>query len=113
MSESEDARIAKTEALFRDVNERVAERAGEFAAEEAEFVCECADPNCTHRIPASLAEYHKVRCEGDLFLVVDGHEEATDKERVVERRARFNVLRKLRELGALARRMNPRAEPGQ
>ena len=34
-------------------------------------------------------------------------------ERVVERRPRFNVVRKLRELGALARRMNPRTEPAQ
>ena len=108
MAESED-RIAKTEALFREVNERVAEKAGDFAADEAEFVCECADPNCTHRIPASLDEYEQVRAEGDLFLVVDGHEEAPDVERVVARERRFNVVRKLRELGALARRLNPRA----
>ena len=112
MTELED-RIANTEALFREVNERVAERATAFAADEAEFVCECADPSCTHRIPASLAEYEEVRAEGDLFLVVEGHEEAADMERVVERRPRFNVVRKLRQLGALARRMNPRTEPAQ
>jgi hypothetical protein len=112
MGEAED-RIAKTEALFREVNERVAERAAEFDADEAEFVCECADPACTHRIAASLAEYEEVRAEGDTFLVVDGHEEAADIERVLSREGRFNVVRKVRALGVLARRLNPRAEPVQ
>jgi hypothetical protein len=108
-----EARIAKTEALFREVNERVAERAEEFGAEEAEFVCECSDATCTHRIPAALAEYEEVRSEGDLFLVVDGHEDAPDIERIVAREGRFNVVRKVRELGALVRRLDPRAEPAQ
>jgi hypothetical protein len=108
-----ETRIAKTEALFREVNERVAERAAEFDADDAEFVCECGDPACTHRIPASLDEYEQVRAEGDLFLVAEGHEEAPDVERVVAREGRFNVVRKVRELGALVRRLNPRAEPAQ
>ncbi|MDX6503255.1 MAG: hypothetical protein QOE29_380 [Gaiellaceae bacterium] len=113
MGQAEDARIATTEALFREVNERVAERAEEFSADEAEFVCECADPACTHRIAASLDEYEEVRAEGDLFLVVDGHEERPDVERVVAHEGRFNVVRKLRQLGVLVRRLNPRAEPAQ
>jgi hypothetical protein len=32
-------RIAQTEALFRDVNERIAETAQRFESGEAEFVC--------------------------------------------------------------------------
>jgi hypothetical protein len=112
MHEAEQ-KMAKTEALFREVNERVAERAAEFYANEAEFVCECADPTCTHRIAASLAEYEEVRAEGDTFLVVDGHEEEPHVERVVAREPRFTVVRKVRELGALVRRLNPRAEPVQ
>ena len=42
-------RRARTEALFRDVNERIAESAERFSADSAEFVCECADPGCAHR----------------------------------------------------------------
>jgi len=70
-------RRATTEAISRDVNERVAESAEHFAAGRTEFVCECADPNCTHRVPASLTEYEQVRAEPTTFLVVPGHEQTT------------------------------------
>ena len=42
MNENEQ-RIARAEALFRDVNERIAESAQRFESEEAAFVCECAE----------------------------------------------------------------------
>jgi hypothetical protein len=113
MGAVEDARVAKTEALFREVNERVAERAEEFDAETAEFVCECADPTCTKRIAASLDDYEDVRAEGDTFLVVNGHVERADLERVVARQDGFQVVQKLRELGVLVRRLDPRANPAQ
>jgi hypothetical protein len=45
---------ARTEALFRDVNERIAESALRFDASATQFVCECADPTCTHRLEATL-----------------------------------------------------------
>jgi hypothetical protein len=41
--------MAKTESLFRDVNERIATAAGQFGSDDAEFVCECADPTCVER----------------------------------------------------------------
>ena len=110
MTETGDRRIARTEALFREVNERVAERASGFQAGEVEFVCECGDPACTERIRTTLEEYEEVREEGDTFLVVKGHEEAPHLERVVERGGRFNVVRKLHELGELVRRLNPRGD---
>jgi hypothetical protein len=113
MGAVEDARVAKTEALFREVNERVAERAEEFESETAEFVCECADPTCTKRIPAALHEYEEVRAEGDQFLVAPGHEARPDMERVVTRVDGFQVVRKLRGLGAIVRRMDPRSEGAQ
>src|SRR5262249_45899908 len=53
---NDNERRATTEALFRDVNERIAESAERFDAGGSEFVCECSDPNCTHRVAASLAE---------------------------------------------------------
>ena len=75
-------------------------------------MCECADPMCTQRIAASLAEYEEVRAEGDTFLVVDGHVERADLERVVARQDGFKVVRKLRELGALVRRLEPARRTG-
>ena len=87
-------RRATTEALFRDVNERIAESAERFDATGTEFVCECSDPNCTHKVPASLAEYEQVREHPATFLVAPGHEH-TDIEQVVSDRGRFRVVEKV------------------
>jgi hypothetical protein len=102
---------AQTEALFRDVNERIAESAERFDAETAEFVCECADPNCTHRIETTLVHYEEVRSDATRFLLVPGHEE-TDIERVVQRRPRLAVVEKFESVVAkTVRRLDPRANP--
>ena len=53
---NDQERRATTEALFRDVNERIAESTERFDAGRTEFVCECSDPNCTHPVHATLAE---------------------------------------------------------
>lgn len=89
-------RRATTEALFRDVNERIAESAERFDADGTDFVCECSDPNCTHRVSASLAEYEGVRADSATFLVAPGHEEE-DIERVVAARGRFNIVEKFHQ----------------
>lgn len=102
---------ARTEALFRDVNERIAESAERFSAEEAEFVCECSDPNCTHRIETTLEHYDEIRSEPTQFLLVPGHEDP-QIERVVQRRPRLAVVRKFEAVVARAvRDLDPRAEP--
>jgi hypothetical protein len=94
---NEQERRATTEALFRDVNERIAESAEHFdeRAPESGFVCECSDPNCTHRVSASLSEYEEVRAEPTTFLVAPGHEE-DDIELVIADQGRFRVVEKIR-----------------
>jgi hypothetical protein len=67
--------IARTESLFREVNERIAESAERFYATGTDFVCECGDPRCTKRVHASLAQYERVREDGKAFLLVPGHED--------------------------------------
>ena len=102
---------ARTEALFRDVNERIAESAERFDASSTEFMCECADPSCTHRLEATSGEYEQVRSDGARFMLVPGHEH-DDVERIVERRRHFNVVEKVQStVRATVRRLNPRAEP--
>jgi hypothetical protein len=99
---------ARTEALFRDVNERIAESAERFAAESTQFVCECADPGCTHRLEATLNEYEEVRSDGATFMLAPGHEH-TDIERVVARKNDFNVVEKVQTtVREIVRRLNPR-----
>jgi hypothetical protein len=101
---------AKTEAVFRDVNERIAESAERFASQGAEFVCECADPECTDRIETSLDQYEAVRQDPTTFLLVNGHEDPKI-EHVVQRHRRFSVVRKFEHVVArTVRRLDPRAE---
>ena len=102
---------AHTESLFRDVNERIAESAQRFEADSTQFVCECADPYCTHRLEATLDEYEEVRADGATFVLVPGHEH-DDIERVVERKGRFNVVEKVQStVRETVRRLDPRANP--
>ena len=103
----EQSRRATTESLFRNVNERIAESAERFDADRTQFVCECADANCTHRVEASLSEYEEVRAHAARFLIADGHEQP-DIEQIVERRPRFNVVEKV---GASVRRTVERLDP--
>jgi hypothetical protein len=100
-------RVAKNEALFRDVNERIAESAERFDADDAEFVCECADARCAERIETSLETYEDVRSDGAQFLVKPGHEDERF-ERVVSRRPTFRVVEKIETVGRIARRLDPR-----
>jgi hypothetical protein len=100
---------ARTEALFRDVNERIAESAQRFDASSTQFVCECADPRCTHRLEATLDEYEEVRADGATFMLAPGHEH-TDIERVIDAsRARFHIVEKVQAtVRRTVRRLNPR-----
>lgn len=106
----EALRIARTESLFRDVNERIAETAERLGADDARFVCECADADCGEQIHASLDEYEDVREDGVHFLVAPGHEEA-QYEQVLKRRRGYQVVAKIKDrlLARVARRLDPRA----
>ena len=107
----EKVRRAQTEALFRDVNERIAESAERFDVESTEFICECADATCADRVEATLDEYEEVRADATTFLLVPGHSHA-DIERVVEDRGRFHVVEKMHKaVRATVKRLDPRAEP--
>jgi hypothetical protein len=106
----EETQIARTESAFRSVNEGIAETAQLFGSDEAEFICECADAECQHRVPAAVDEYEEVRSDGTQFLVVEGHEKPK-YERVVKRRRGYAVVRKLgRRLAAAVRARDPRTD---
>lgn len=106
----DNVKRARTESLFRDVNERIAESALRFEADTTQFVCECADPNCTHRLKVTLEEYEDVRSDGATFVLEPGHEQK-DIERVVDRRGRFHVVEKVQKtVRATVQRLNPRPD---
>jgi hypothetical protein len=109
LNSSEGEKIARNESLFREVNERIAESAERFDADETRFVCECADPACTERVDATLEEYEQVRKDGATFLVVNGHEDAR-AEAVVHAEGDRAVVEKQHPLvEPLVRELDPRA----
>jgi hypothetical protein len=103
-------RIAKTEALFRNVNEGIREASDRLESELADFICECGDSTCTEHIRVPLEEYEHVRGNATRFVVRPGHVKGPI-ERVVERRHNYAVIEKLdRVVARIARRLNPRPE---
>ena len=105
------AEIARNEAFFRAVNEGIAEASERFESEEAEFLCECGDDRCTHRIEVPLEEYERVRQSPTRFLVKRGHV-LPEVEEVVRRRQRYAIVEKVDRVAArVVRRLNPRARP--
>lgn len=110
MTTEEEARIARTESVFRHVNERIAEAAGRFESGDAEFVCECADAECHERIEAPLEEYEDVRSEPTQFLVAEGHEFPAYEHVRRQRRGYLIVQKATQGLVRAVRRSDPRAE---
>jgi hypothetical protein len=101
-----EERAARNEALFREVNERVASLAGGGATESG-FVCECSDAACVERLHLARDEYHAVRQNPRGFILVPGHEGAF--ERVVERHETYVVVEKLGDAGRISEQHDPRA----
>jgi hypothetical protein len=103
---------ARTEAIFREVNEAIAKTAESFEAEEADFVCECADPDCAHRVTATLEAYEQVRADGTHFILVPGHD-VPAVERIIHRGHGYDVVEKFSNvLARNVRRFNPRRAAG-
>jgi hypothetical protein len=72
-------RQARNEALYREVNERIAElgeRARQTLPEgRIEILCECGvGGGCGERVPVPLEAYEQVRAQDDRFVVKPGHE---------------------------------------
>jgi hypothetical protein len=101
--------MAKNEALFRQVNERIEEVNENLGAGSySDFLCECGDDDCTAPVSMTIAEYEEVRSEPTHFAIANGHE-VVDVERVVEKNDRFSVVEKLAgEAGRIAVETDPR-----
>jgi hypothetical protein len=107
-----EERIARNEALFRSVNERVRELAGAFASDEepepVAFVCECGRADCATSVELTIAEYERVRADPAQFFVVPGHE-TQHVEHVVERHDRYDIVRKHAAEAQIAIDTDPRS----
>ena len=108
MNDDRKKRLAQNEAVFRDVNENIKNVVSDLPGREGpyEFVCECADVDCTLRITLTLAEYERIRSSPVRFVVAPGHDVA-DVEVVVERHEDHAIVEKEGIAGAIAAAFDP------
>jgi hypothetical protein len=86
--------VAKNEALFRQVNERIEEVNEKLDSEGlSDFLCECGDDDCTMPISLTLAEYEAVRSVPTHFAIAPGHE-VVDVEDLISTGDRYSVVEK-------------------
>jgi hypothetical protein len=103
-----ETRMARNEALFREVNEHVAEVSSQLdGTSEIDFLCECADGACKEAITLMRAEYEAVRSDARQFVIVPGHR-VPDIELVLAEGGRFEVVRKIGAAGEVAVATDPR-----
>ena len=102
--------MAKNEALFRKVNERVEEVNKELGGDSpTDFLCECGDDDCTEPVRLTLPEYEEIRRDPRHFVIAPGHE-VVDVERVIRETDRFAVVEKFKgEAGRIAVESDPRS----
>ena len=92
-------RLARNQALFREVNERINEIKPTVGF--TELVCECSDPSCTQSLAVRAVEYEAVRSNPRRFLIAHGHVQP-EVELVAEDNERFLVVEKTVETGFMA-----------
>jgi hypothetical protein len=103
--------LAKNEAVFRAINERIRELGNRFGEEGLEFICECADETCTERVRLTLDQYEHIRALPIRFVVVAGHEATPLVERVVFSNPQFSIVNKVGVAAQIATEQDPRGGP--
>jgi hypothetical protein len=108
-----DGRKGANEGWFREVNERLEQRAAGKASREASFeiVCECAREECTERIAISFADYERVRENPVAFIVRPGHVDPGYEQPVASTEA-YDIVEKFGDAGSVAKIENPRDGKG-
>jgi hypothetical protein len=110
MGAASDERLAKNEAFFRSINERIRGAVDRFGADGHvySFICECADPTCMERVSLSIAEYEGVRADGKTFVLAPGHD-VSEIEAVVAATPDHVLVEKVGYAGQVAAALDPRA----
>jgi hypothetical protein len=111
LQEQRERRAGQNQSLFRDVNERIRQgKEGRTAwMGISQWVCECADEDCTERIRMSLDEYEELRENPTHFAVApDMKHVVPDAELVVEKHEYYWVVEKVREAAEVAEQRDVR-----
>ena len=90
-------RLARNQALFREVNERMLELNDGFQdGSSMVFVCECSNVDCTATMTIGRENYESVRAHPTFFAIASGHE-LLEIEKVIDERNDFTIVQKLTE----------------
>jgi hypothetical protein len=95
MSEERTKRVARNQAMYRQVNERLEglnEAFGEISR-EFRIVCECSDVMCIEQFTVSREVYERTRANPTRFIISRGHQ-AVGVEKVVQGHADYLVVEK-------------------
>jgi hypothetical protein len=100
-------RVARNEAIFRDVNEAIQSGRWPGETDVAAFRCECGLFGCARLVELRVADYERIRANPRRFLVAVDHD-LPEAETVVERHAGYLVVEKEGRAGELAEATDPR-----
>ena len=104
-----ERRLAQNEALFREVNEHVETLADRLGPDVSyEFLCECANADCTFRISLPLSVYESIRADPHQFVVLPLHYTPEVEDLVIEEDTHW-VVRKTGEAGQYVEQLDPRS----
>ena len=107
--DAREQRMAQNETLFREVNERIEAAAHQLGPHiPYEFLCECANADCTFKISLPLETYEAVRADGTQFVVLPDHYTPEVEELAIQEEA-YWVVRKTGEAGDYVEQMDPRS----
>ena len=102
-------RLAKNEALFREVNERIEQIAEQWGSgdDPFNFVCECSHADCAAQIELSRTAYEHVRAHPARFVVASGHE-VLEVDKVTDTLGRYVIVEKVGAAEVVALATDPR-----
>jgi hypothetical protein len=107
--DAREQRMAQNETLFREVNERIETAAHQLGPHVPyEFLCECANADCTFRIALTLETYEAVRADGTQFVVLPLHYTPEVEDLVVQEET-YWVVKKTGEAGEFVEKLDPRS----
>jgi hypothetical protein len=104
-----ERRLALNEALFREANERVETVANRLGLDVPyEFLCECANADCTFRISLPLSVYESIRADPRQFVVLPLHYTPEVEDLVIEEDTHW-IVRKTGAAGDYVEHLDPRS----
>ena len=101
-------RNAKIQALYREVNERIAAISGDWNVPTLELLCECGTAGCAERVSVTHADYELLRSRPTHFVLRPGHQDP-GVEDVIKSEHDYLIVANHGAAADIARSTDPRA----